>query len=173
MPGKHEVKVRIRSLLKWTGVGFGMAFLGLVIWFFWLWRFFAPPALNPPVTKPQFSRSDCMVRIDIVYPGDPSYDMIDEMAAAISSTFTRTLIDKHLPVASHGINSHNMNAHYTLFSQVCDRKVEMVVEMVAAYEKEYPDGAQLSISQSRIYPSIDTILARGDWWTDGHDPVPR
>ena len=165
--------MRIGNIFKWTGLGLGIAFLGFVIWFVWLWRFFAPPALNPPVTSPQFSRSDCMVRVDIVYPGDPSYDMIDKMAAAISYTFMDAIIDKRLPVTNHGINSHNVYAHYTLFSQACDRKTEMVAEMVAAYEKDFPDGAQLSISPNRIYPSIDTILAGGDWWTDGHDPVPR
>ena len=173
MSGKREVRVRIGKLLKWTGLGLGIAFLALVIWSFWLWRFFAPPDPNPPVENPKYSRSDCIVRTDVAYPDGLSNDEMELVAADITEIITREIVRKGFPIASHGFTSPNLHAHHTQFTQRCDKKHEMVSELIDAYQSKRPEGGTLTVSAEPVTPSIDTILMRGDWWTDGREPTER
>ena len=165
--------MRVGRIVKWTGIGFGAVFLAFLIWTFWLWRFFAPPPLNPPVENPIFSRSDCLIRVDVEYPGELTADEINRMGAFVHWVFGDTILERRYPVASQGWGYKDDYSYYILFTQKCDRKHEMVAQMVRDYEDKHPDEIRLTISSERVFPSIRTLLVEGDAWTDGYEPVPR
>ena len=160
--------MRIMQIAKWFGICLAVLVVVGAIWVFWLWRYFAPPPLNPPVENPRYSRSDCMVRTAIQYPNSAkNSDAKDIVGARIYDLFRDVINEKSFPVASMGINSSNIENLYVLFTQKCDRKIQMIEEIVGVYHQEFPNGARFTVTRDRVISGFDTIQMFGPYWTDG------
>jgi hypothetical protein len=160
--------MRLLQIAKWFGICLAALVVVGAIWVFWLWRYFAPPPLNPPVENPRYSRNDCMGRAAIQYPKAAKQpDAKDIIGGQITEVILAAIHEKRFPVASMGINSSNIHNLYALFTQKCDRKYQMVEEIVDAYLQEYPDGIRITITRDSVTPSLDTIQMFGPYWTDG------
>ena len=82
-------------------------------------------------------------------------------------------MDKWHPVASHGLGRNDVGAHYIIFTQKCNKKYDMVQDMIDDYTNEYPDGGRLTISHEIVPPHIDTMAIQGPDWTDGFEDIGR
>lgn len=109
-----------------------------------------------------------MVRAAIQYPATAKDSKAkDIIGGQITDVIWIAIHETRFPVASMGINSSNIDNLYALFTQKCDRKFQMVEEIVDAYHKEYPNGARISVTRDRVTPNLDTIQVFGPSWTDG------
>jgi len=148
----------MRRVLKWIGLSLGGLIVFGVLWVFWFWRHFAPPPLNPSVENPIYSRSDCMVRTEVTYPRGATDDDADDIGAGIHWSFSETIREKRFPVAAVGIGWADLRSNYIIFSNRCDKKFEMVEELVRTYRETHPDGAKLKVTHDRVIPSTMLCL---------------
>ena len=160
--------MNVNRALKWTGIGSVILIAFALIWIFWLWRFFAPGPLNPLVENPIYSISDCLVHTVVEFPEGVKGD---KERLAIVSEVGEILIDaiheERFPVASLDYQGPTDNHIYTLFTQKCDRKFDMMRTLARHYHTDHPNGARLVVREERVEPGYDTMEAGGPYWTDG------
>ncbi len=155
-----------RSALKWMAVGAGAASLAWLITFYVIYRVTLLGPLNPPVANPIYSRSDCLVRVDIAYPeGTDGEDWL-VFRREVSYAFVGVSLPKKYPVFDWDLT--DKERILILFTQRCDKKFAMAKTMTDAYNAEHPKGARLSVSRDRIAPGALGAETSGSWWTDQH-----
>lgn len=122
---------------------------------------------------PIYSRSDCTVLIDIKYHALQDETVIHKQYGEVADSIWKSSLYKSYPVASYGTPQGFFDQNYMIFTKDCDRKYEMVQDLVDIYHRDFPDGARLSVSHEIVLPHIETIAVQGPYWTDGFEDIGR
>ena len=152
--------------LKWTGIVLSALIVFAVIWIFWLGQFFAPPPLNPHVENPVYSRSDCLVRIELEFPPNLVHKERRNLEDNLDFSFFDTFTDLRFPFASLGSEQYSLHKTYILYTQKCDQKFAMTQTMIERYKVKHPNEIKTLMSRDRIESSMETLMPNGPYWTD-------
>jgi hypothetical protein len=129
------------------------------------------------VTAPKFSRSECLVRIDVEIPSLANKNQRKKMVERKTRAFLQYADKYDLPlVFSFGAYTEDLvklSAHeFYLFGENCDTKFDMVQAMVDAYVKRYPNELNLVVSRDVVDPNRTGFDVREPIWTDTQDGRP-
>ena len=148
----------------------------------WLW--IVPAALSGAVAvaavvmaidyinKPKYTRSECMIRMDMYYDNSASELDIRSEQDIIHNYFIKYKINYPLSLAGFGFNPESDTKLYFQFIDNCKLKHIIMQKAVDAFMKKYPGRARIVVSKDVIQPGFDTMVSGGDFWIDGNDPFP-
>ena len=133
---------------------------------------FKAPERGPrnPLVWAVYTRAECTVRTAVQYPPGTGEDAIQEMVYEVVDSFTDIIMDRWYPVRSYRFGYKDDSSLYTIFTDKCDRKFEMVQDIVDSHHREYRHRARLRVTHDHVKPHVDTMPAKGPWWTDGDQP---
>ena len=126
--------------------------------------------LNPLVWA-KYTRAECTVRTAVQYPPGADKDAIAEMVDEVDESVRDTIRDRWYPVAGGRFGYEDDSSLYIIFTDKCDRKFEMVQDVVDSHHREYRHRAKLRVTHDHVKPHLHTIAMYGPWWTDGDQPV--
>ena len=108
-----------------------------------------------------FSRSDCIVRVDLTWPSDAS---CDKRIDVINEVRTPSKLKK--VVAGYAIESDGSpdSIYMQFFPSGCGKKRVMAEEFLRGVSRSIPDFPPYNVSNERIYPSTKTIDLSGPSW---------
>ncbi len=108
-----------------------------------------------------YSRSDCIVRVDLTWPSDASFD---KRIDVINEVRTPSKLKK--VVAGYTIDSDGSpdSIYIQFFPSGCGKKRVMAEEFLRGVSRSIPDFPPYNVSNDRIYPSSKTIELNGPSW---------
>jgi len=116
--------------------------------------------------KPSYKRSDCIVRLDFAYSGDPSV----EASSLIFREFSYYLLENDPKAAVFRFRipaSSRDKAIFLQFADQCDRRFE-IADALAAHLVNRQPVFEMTASHDLIAPGPDSIEAYGEaYWIDG------
>ena len=123
-------------------------------------------ALTKYFGKPTYSRQDCLIRVDVIFPASSGMRVLGDSPISISTVLADKIQLNHLPVAglSHPPDDTKI---YLQFMDRCEEKHELTAWLVNGIMGDYRGLAWFVVSDDVISPGWDTMVSGGPWWTDG------
>lgn len=108
-----------------------------------------------------FSRSDCIVRIDVIWPTGTTYD---EKVDIVNKVRTPDSLRK--VVAGYMIKSEGSpdSIYIQFYPDGCGRKHDLAEDFMRGVGQEVSGMPQHNVSNDRISPSTKTIDLKGAVW---------
>jgi hypothetical protein len=128
--------------------------------------------LTPDGTPPQWSRAECMARVDFTYLPDTRPEV---RRALVTDWLDHALTAAHLHhiplyTAWAAEQPDKLTAMYLVFFRNCGDRIEFATTLMNARVQAQPPALVVTASPARIEPSDETVLFYGSWWTDGIKP---
>lgn len=121
--------------------------------------------------KPKYSRQDCLVRIDVIFPKLSGMKALRDSPIAITTYLAHETSRKELPIVGFSHPPEGSKV-YVQFKDRCDEKRQLTASLANAFMREHPAHAWLIVSDDVIKPGWDTTVHGGPWWTDGYVQPP-
>ena len=122
-------------------------------------------ALINQARKPKFTRSQCLVRMDISIAREANTQLSTKTAKLIREFVTGYRHRQRLPLAGINIVRKDPSIYFQ-YDADCGKKAIMTRALAEAFSVRHPDLMKFQLSKDVIEPGTDTLAISGPSWID-------